>query len=86
MTIKALAKQIPPEYRKEILHTNMISGAVATASDASMSYLGIIWKNYIDPNENMDCGLCLQRILENYRQMQPSLIELEKESNLLDQV
>lgn len=86
MTVRELAKQIPGEYRREILLTNMISRAIASTADASMSYLGTVWKNYIAPEEDLSCGLCLQRVLQNFRQMQPVLVELEKEVKLLDQV
>lgn len=85
MTIKDIALQIPAEYRKEILLTNMIAEAKATATDASMNYLGVIWKNYVAP-EDLTCGLCLERILKNYRELLPVFVELEKQSNLLDQL
>lgn len=86
MTLRQIAEKIPAEYRKEILETNMISQGVASASDPSMSYLGIIWKNYVAPGEDLSCGLCLERILNNFRQLQPVLLEMEKESKLLDQL
>ncbi len=86
MTIKEIAKLIPANYRKEILETNMITHAQSTASDTGMYYLFTIWKNYVEPNADMkvECGFCLERILKNYNEMLPVLIELEKESNLLN--
>lgn len=84
MTIKQIAELIPAEYRKEILLTNMIGRAIPVYSDSSMFYLGTIWKNYVSPDESLECGLCLERILTNYRQLEPLFIELEKQNNLLD--
>ncbi|MVT11372.1 hypothetical protein [Chitinophaga tropicalis] len=86
MTVREIAGRIPAEYRKEILETNMISQATANSADVSMHYLLTIWKNYVEPNEivDMGCGLCKERILKNYRELQPILVELEKQSNLLN--
>lgn len=84
MTAKMLAKLIPADYRKEILQTNIIMNAMAHSGDSSMLYLGTIWKNYVVPEEDLSCGICLERILKNFRELQPILIELEKESNLLE--
>jgi hypothetical protein len=84
MTQRQIAQLIPAEYRKEILATNMISQAIASSGDSGMVYLSGIWKTYISPDENITCGLCLERILGNYRQLQPMLLELEKENNLLE--
>ena len=86
MTLRQIAEQIPGEYRKEILEMDMISKAIATNSDANMSYLGVIWKKYVAPDEDLGCGMCVSRILGNYRQLQPLLITMEKESKLLDEV
>lgn len=83
MTIKQLAAQIPAEYRREILLTNMIATAVPNMQDKAMHYLFTIWKNYINPEEKGDCILCFKRVLDNYKAMQETLIELERESNLL---
>jgi hypothetical protein len=82
MTLRQIAELIPAEYRREILETNMISKAIAIASDASMHYLGTIWKNYV-AEEDLTCGACLTRVLENYRQLQQVFIDMEKESKLL---
>lgn len=86
MTIKQIAGRIPAEYRKEILETNMISQATANQADTSMFYLLTIWQNYVEPNEIIDigCGICKERILKNYRELQATLVELEKQSKLLN--
>ena len=86
MTVREIAQMIPQEYRKEIIETGLIHSAIPTITNPSMNYLGIIWKNYVSPEEDLHCGLCLQRIIENYRQMEPILIQLEKERKLLNSV
>lgn len=86
MTLKQIATMIPAEYRREILQTNMISQAIASNADTSMHYLGTIWKTYVSPDEDLGCGMCLERILNNYRQLQPILVEMEQESRLLDTI
>jgi hypothetical protein len=57
-----------------------------TSKDPAMQYLGTIWKNYVNPMEKLDCGMCLERVLNNYRQLQPVMIEMEKERKLLGSV
>lgn len=86
MNQKQIAQMIPAEYRREILDTNMINRASAHTGDASMNYLGVIWNNYIAPEENLSCSLCLERVLSNFKSLQPYLIELEKESKLLSEL
>lgn len=85
MNLKQIADLIPAEYRKEMLDTNMISGAVASSADPSMYYLFVIWKNYVEPSVPLDinCTLCLTRILTNLQQMQEVFVGLERESQLL---
>jgi hypothetical protein len=84
MTIQQLASQIPAHYRKEILLTNMISKAQAIAGDNTMFYLFTVWKSYIEPDIKADCNMCFARVLDNYKAMQETLIQLEKEANLLE--
>jgi hypothetical protein len=56
MTYRQIANQIPSNYRKEILETNLISSAIASASDPAMQYLGTIWKNYVNPWKSLIAG------------------------------
>jgi hypothetical protein len=86
MTLKQIASLIPREYRKEILELNMIDRAIAQSTDPTMHYLGIIWKNYVDPNFTGDCNLCYGTVLTNLKNMKTTLVEMERESKLLDQV
>lgn len=84
MTIKDIAAKIPEEYRKEILKLNMVAEAQPIVSNTTMHYLATIWKNYINPNEDLQCNLCMDRVLNNYRQLLPVFIEMEKKANMLD--
>lgn len=83
---REIAQRIPAEYRKEILETNIITKAQASAMDVSMVYLFIIWRNHVEPNNDLslECGLCITRILDNFKQLLDTLVELEKESRLLN--
>lgn len=86
MEIVELSALIPANYRKEILELNMIAKASSNRSDATMKYLFEVWKEFIEPNNdlNFECGNCLERILTNFRGMQESMIQLEKNHNLLN--
>lgn len=84
MNIKKIAALIPPEYRKEILDLEMIDKAIPNNTDTTMHYLSVIWKNYIEPNFDPSCNLCYTRVLDNMKKLKPILVELEKESRLLN--
>ena len=43
----------------------------------------IIWKTFVEPHLKTDCNLCYDRVLNNYKQLQPIWIELEKQNNLI---
>lgn len=83
MTYEQIANLIPREYRDDILEKDMINKAQAVNSDNTMLYLHTIWKSYVDSMIG-DCALCLQKVLNNYRQLQPVLISLAKNEKLLD--
>lgn len=83
---KRIAALIPAEYRKEILELNMIDNAVAQSSDNNMHYLATIWKHYVEPDFTGDCNLCYGRVLDNYKAMKKHLVEMEKDSQLLNQL
>lgn len=84
MTAQQIAALIPAVYRREILETDSISTAIASTGNPTMMYLATIWKNYINPQESLECGLCMERILNNYRQMQPVFVEMERNASLLE--
>ena len=86
MSVQRIAELIPAEYRKEILELNMIETAIPRHDNSTMYYLGVIWKQYVEPNFEPDCNLCYARVLENFRNIKPFLVHLERESKLLDSV
>lgn len=83
------AKLIPRQFRKELLEDNVIYKAIVKHGDTHMQILVIIYENYIF-NEgkpidmNNPCLKCLGKILEVFNLILPELINLEKESKLLD--
>jgi hypothetical protein len=88
MTLTDIAKLIPAKYRSEIVMTNMIQNAQATPGNPSLAYLFTIWKEYVEPSQElaMECAACVDRVLKNYRSLLPVFIELEKEARLLNNV
>lgn len=86
MTSRQLAEKIPAEFRKEILGANMIVEAQANKQNPTMQYLATIWKDYIEPDFKIGCNLCMDRCLKGFRALQEPLIQLEKNSRLLDEV
>lgn len=89
MTFYQLAKQIPAQFRKQLLDGNAIYKAVAQGGDAHMSMLVIIWQNYINTGAapidmTNPCLKCLTEILDKFKILEPELIKLEKEKNLLE--
>lgn len=79
-----VARLIPPAERLEILQLNSISKAVGVADDFHMHRLMVVWKTYVEPDLNLTCGLCFDRILKNYRELQDIFVQLEKEQRLLN--
>lgn len=85
MNYQDVCKLIPKEYRVEILELNMIQQAVGIPGDNSMHYLYNIWRTFIEPTIG-DCSLCYQRVLENFRKMQQTLIDMNVTEGLLDAI
>lgn len=86
MSLQSIAERIPEEYRKEILELSIIEKAQATSSSESMHYLSVIWKNYVEPDFKPDCNLCLARVLDNFKALKPTFIQMEKDNNLLNEL
>ncbi|HQW16466.1 MAG TPA: hypothetical protein PLG68_17155 [Niabella sp.] len=86
MKLTDIAAMIPAEYRKEILEMDMVANAHPTSTCNTMHYLATIWKNYIEPTFTGDCNLCYSRVLNNYKQLLPTLIDLEKQAKLMNAV
>lgn len=84
MRLQKMAELIPAEYRKEMLELEMIDRAIPNNTDTAMHYLGIIWKNYIEPGFDPTCNYCYARVLKNLKQLKPALVELETSSRLLN--
>lgn len=83
MSLRKLAELIPHEYRRELLELNLIDTAVATDGNEPMHYLVTIWQQYIEYDFQPDCNLCRSRVLNNFKGMKKTLIDLEQEYQLL---
>lgn len=83
-TLRQIAALIPAEFRKEILDLKMIENAIVSVGNNDMHYLATLWKEYVDPQFEPVCPLCLGDCLKNWKQLLPYLEEIEQEENLLD--
>lgn len=83
MTLNQIAALIPAEYRTEIIACRMIENACGHKADDNMHYLFTIWTTYIEPGLDMSCGLCIERVLKNWKQLHPIIVEMEKNAQLL---
>jgi hypothetical protein len=83
-----LVAKIPKEYRDNLLAENVIYKACASKTDRHMLILFTIWTTYVDPNgeNNLDCPYCINNILNNFKQLQPSLVEAAKNEKILDEL
>lgn len=89
-----IAKLIPAQFRETILLDNYIWKAIAKEEDPDMIRLFIFYKNYIEPNNEQyqyrdgrivnACKLCLTNILDKFKLLEPYLIQLERESKLIE--
>ena len=84
MRLEKMAALIPAEYRKEMLDLEMIDKAIPNNTDGSMHYLCVIWKEYIEHDFDPTCNLCYSRVLTNLKTLKPTLVEIEKQSRLLN--
>lgn len=86
MTYQTLAEKIPGDKRQLILERNMVVNA--NGVNEFMKYLFEVWYLFIEPNgsKNWDCGYCRQNVKNNFEKLLPSMIEMEKQKNLLDAV
>lgn len=82
MFIKKIAEMIPDKVRSEVLLTekDIIENAVASASNENMQKLLKIWHTFVEPNkESVNCSVCLNGIITNFKQLKPYLIDLEND-------
>ena len=89
MSNRVTAALIPPMFRRQLLDNNWVYKAVVVANDPQMSILVVIYNNYIfseGPAVDMSnpCLACISKILDIFKLILPDLIELEKESKLLE--
>jgi len=81
--MRELAILIPDEERTFILENNYITKAVGIQGNPEMDYLAKLWKYFIEPDLELTCNACYDRVLKNFKQLQSVLIDLERENNTL---
>lgn len=86
----ALAKRIPDRIRSErlMIKADPIDNAHAISSNAHMQLLFAIYTEFVFPGkeEDIECTLCLNRILNCFREMKTHLIDQEKQYKLLQSI
>jgi hypothetical protein len=87
---RAIAIKIPDNVRSQrlICGADPIQHALPVQANPAMSLLFGIWHKFIEPNKEptYNCPVCLNNILQNFREMKPALIELEREYQLLNSI
>lgn len=86
-SMQKLVAKIPHEFRRSIL-LEWIPTAKPTLANASFKILWEAYFIYVDPNgvKKENCPICLNNVLENWKNMQKYLIEIEQEYSALDQL
>ena len=76
------ARKIPPSVRDKyiLIEADPISNAIASNTDPYMKTLANIWQRFIMPTEQVDfnCQRCLNGVLNNFRELKDSLLELQR--------
>lgn len=87
MNVKKIAVSIPSEIRQQIV-LEWIPGAKAKLSNPQFKMLWETYFIYVDPNgvKKEDCPICLNNVLDFWKDMQPYLVEAEQEYQALDRV
>jgi len=84
---RTIAKKIPDRIRsiKLMGDDDPIGSAKAVSGDTNLLLLFAIWNEFIGPLNESDlrCPLCIRRLLTNFKELQPTLVEMEKEYQLL---
>lgn len=88
MTLHELARLIPKEYRDSILDENVIYKAIPSSNDRHMLILFTVWSNYCDPSgeNDLDCPACVNNIYKSFKQLQPILLDIRKQENILEEL
>lgn len=88
--LKTYAKRIPHQVRSERILTGYdpIQNAVPVQANPHMLLLFEVWFTFIEPTKEKkyNCPVCLQNVLNNFREMKGDLIELEREYQLLKRI
>lgn len=85
--MEQLARLIPRSTRDKLLEENIIYRAIPDPGDRYMLAAFTVWKEFVERDlrdEDMQCRICLGRILENMTALQPHLVELARADKLLD--
>lgn len=69
-----IVSKFPSDHVKKLLLENHINNAQLSDYDKSMQVLVIMWKEYVEPTFNATCTLCYERVLRNYKALQPLFI------------
>jgi hypothetical protein len=90
-TVRDIAAQIPASVRKTLIDGNVIYKAVARPDDIQMQILVIVYEAHVfteGEKINMDnpCMICLNNIINQMRLLEPELVILEREANLIESV
>lgn len=90
MDYKVLARRIPNNVRsvKIFGESDPIANAIPVSVNRDMLILYNIWTRFVDPNgdSKLNCPICLQNILDSFRQMHGALMDLEKEWKILNSI
>lgn len=90
MDYKQLARRIPNNVRSAKLFSGSdpIANAIPISVNYNMQILFNIWFTFIEPTgeKKLNCPICLQNVLDNFRQMRGALAELERESKILNEI
>lgn len=78
-----IARLIPDAERADILNKNIIANAAPVEGNENMHHLMVIWRTYLEPTLVVTCNTCFEKVIKGFRNMQDSLIELEKQHRLL---
>lgn len=102
MTYLQLAQLIPDKFRARILAHNHIFKAVLEFHDFDMMQLWFYWANFIEPGNpaytytirdgkivvanEQQCKICLSQMHNKWILLEPYLVLLELESNMLKEL
>jgi len=88
--MRKYAVMIPDIIRSEylVIPTDPIAEAVPYKGNPHMQVLFKVWYEFIEPASqgNIECGHCLNRIIDNFKAMKPELVKLEKEYRILKEL